>query len=53
MTDVEAVIDPLRALNPVIGEKWDAEIVGLFGSVARGEPAHDEADLFVTNFPHS
>ena len=49
MTDVDAVIDRLRALNPVIGERWGAEIVGLFGSVARGEDSPDsDLDLLVT-----
>jgi len=48
VTDVDAVINRLRALNPVIGERWGAEIVGLFGSVARGDDAPDsDLDLLV------
>ena len=48
MTEADAVIDRLRALNPVIAERWGAEIVGLFGSVARGDPTPDsDLDLLV------
>ncbi|MEI8394134.1 MAG: nucleotidyltransferase family protein [Rhodospirillaceae bacterium] len=41
MADVDAIIERLRELNPVIEERWGARIIGLFGSVARGDDTPD------------
>ena len=48
MANLDALICHLRALNPVLEERWGARVVGVFGSVARGDDTPDsDLDLLM------
>ena len=48
MTNLDALIGRLRALNPLLEERWGAQVVGVFGSVARGDDTPDsDLDLLM------
>jgi uncharacterized protein len=48
MSEFERIQNELRAIKPILQEKYRVKSIGIFGSVARGAHRHDsDVDLLV------